>query len=78
LVRDAERLAKQEGRTTTDIVRQALRLYAEEGHWRRLQRYGAGRAKLGLKEADVQIAIQVFRRGRSVPRPRATSSRISC
>ena len=65
LVREAERLAKQEGRTKTEILREALRRYVEEQRWRGLQRYGAGRArKIGLREADVEGAVQEFRRGR--------------
>ena len=65
LVREAERLAKQEGRTKTEVLREALRLYSEERRWRRLQRYGAGRArKVRLREPDVDSAIQEFRRGR--------------
>jgi CopG family transcriptional regulator/antitoxin EndoAI len=65
LVRKAERLAKQEGRTKTEVLRDALRRYSEERRWRGLQRYGAGRTRrLGLKEADVEGAIQELRRGR--------------
>jgi len=65
LVREAERLAKQEGRTKTEILQEALRRYGEERRWRGLQRYGAGRArKVGLREADVERAVQEFRRGR--------------
>ena len=65
LVREAERLAKQEGRTKTEVLREALRRYGEERRWRGLQRYGAGRArKLGVKETDVEGAIQELRRGR--------------
>ncbi len=65
LVREAERLAKQEGRTKTEVLREALRLYSEERRWRGLQRYGAGRArKVRLREPDVDSAIQEFRRGR--------------
>jgi CopG family transcriptional regulator/antitoxin EndoAI len=65
LVREAERLAKQEGRTKTEILREALRRYVEEQRWRGLQRYGASRArKIGLRAADVEGAVQEFRRGR--------------
>jgi CopG family transcriptional regulator/antitoxin EndoAI len=65
VVREAERLAKQEGRTKTEVLREALRRYGEERRWRGLQRYGAGQArKLGVSEADVQRAVQEFRRGR--------------
>jgi metal-responsive CopG/Arc/MetJ family transcriptional regulator len=65
LVREAERLAKQEGCTKTEILQEALRRYGEERRWRWLQRYGAGRARdVGLREAGVDGAIQEFRRGR--------------
>jgi CopG family transcriptional regulator/antitoxin EndoAI len=65
LVREVERLAKQEGRTKTEILREALRRYGQERRWRGLQRYGAGRARaVGVREADVERAIQDFRRGR--------------
>jgi len=64
-VREAERLAKQEGRTKTEVLREALRRYGEERRWCGLQRYGAGRArKVGLREADVERVVQEFRRGR--------------
>ena len=65
VVRETERLAKQEGRTKTAVLREALRRYGAERRWRGLQRYGAGRArKLGMTEAGVQRAVQEFRRGR--------------
>ncbi len=65
LVRKAERVAKQEGRTKSELFREALRHYIEERRWRGLQRYGASRARrLGLTEADVERAVQEYRRGR--------------
>jgi CopG family transcriptional regulator / antitoxin EndoAI len=65
LVREAERLAKQEGRTKTEVLREALRRYGQEQGWRTLQRYGAGRArKLGVREASVARLVREFRRGR--------------
>jgi len=71
LVREAERLAKQEGRTKTEVLREALRRYGEERRWRGLQRYGAGRArKVGLKEAGVKGAIQEFITGLTAGPPR--------
>jgi len=63
VVREAERLAKQEGRTKTEILRDALRRYGEERRWRGLQRYGAGRArKLEMTEAEVERTVRGFRR----------------
>jgi len=38
LVREAERIAKQEGRTKSELFREALRRYVEERRWRALQR----------------------------------------
>ena len=65
LVREAERVAKQEGRTRSELFREALRRYIEERRWRGLQRYGASRARRpGMREADVERAVQEFRRGR--------------
>ncbi len=65
IVREAERLARQEGRTKTEVLREALRRYASEKRWRRLQRYGAGRArKVGMTNTDVGRAVREFRRGR--------------
>jgi CopG family transcriptional regulator/antitoxin EndoAI len=64
LVREAERLARQEGRTKTEVLREALRRYSEQRRWRGLQRYGAGRAKkAGMSETDVERAVQELRRG---------------
>ena len=65
LLREAERVAKQEGRTKSELFREALRRYVDERKWRGLQRYGASRArKLGVIEADVERSVQEFRRGR--------------
>ena len=65
LIREAERIAKQEGRTKSELFREALRRYVEERRWRTLRRYGAGRARqAGLTEGDVDRAVQELRRGR--------------
>jgi CopG family transcriptional regulator / antitoxin EndoAI len=65
LIREAERVAKQEGRTKSELFREALRRYIEERRWRGLQRYGESRARrLGMTERDVERGVQEFRRGR--------------
>jgi CopG family transcriptional regulator/antitoxin EndoAI len=65
LLSAAERLAKREGRTRSELFREALRRYMEEQKWRELQRYGARRAqRLGVTEADVERAIGEHRKGR--------------
>jgi metal-responsive CopG/Arc/MetJ family transcriptional regulator len=64
LIRQAERLAKQEGRTKAEVFREALRRYSQEKRWRQLKRYGTGRArKAGMTAADVERAVQEYRRG---------------
>ena len=65
LVREAERVAKQEGRTKSELFREALRRYVEERRWRGLQRYGASRARrVAITEASVERTVQEFRGGR--------------
>ena len=65
LIRQAERLAKQEGRTKAEVFREALRRYSQEKRWRQLKRYGAGRArKAGMTATAVERAVQEYRRGR--------------
>ena len=65
LLRAAERVAKQESRTRSDLFREALRRYIEERRWAELRRYGARRArKLGLTEPDVGRLIEAYRKGR--------------
>jgi CopG family transcriptional regulator/antitoxin EndoAI len=63
LVREAERTAKEEDRTKSELVREALRMYIEERRWRKLQRETAVRAQaLGLQgEEDV---VRLVRAGR--------------
>jgi len=79
LIREVERVAKQEGRTKSELFREALRRYVEERRWRGLQRSGSSRARrLGKTEAGVERAVQEFRRGPvmfpgSSPTPTSTS-----
>lgn len=64
LLREAERIAKKEGRTKSELFREALRRYIQEKKWRELKEYGARRAKsLGIKEADVERLIDEYRKG---------------
>jgi CopG family transcriptional regulator/antitoxin EndoAI len=64
LVREAERTAKEENRTRSELVREALRVYIEERRWRKLQRDTAARAAvLGLRsEDDVERLVDAGRR----------------
>ena len=61
-LREVEKVAKEENRTKSELVREALRRYIAERQWRSLQNYGIKRAKkLGLKEADVQRLVDEYR-----------------
>jgi prevent-host-death family protein len=58
----AEKIAKEENRTRSELMREALRRYIAEMELRRLQRYGLKKAKeLSLKEEDVQRFIDEYR-----------------
>jgi len=54
----ADKIAAQEGRTRSEFVREAIRTYALERSWKKLQDLGAQKAKeLGLKEEDIERLI---------------------
>ena len=58
----AEKIAKEENRTRSELMREALRRYIAELELRRLQRYGLKKAEeLSLKEEDVQRFIDEYR-----------------
>ncbi len=64
LVREAEQTAKEENRTKSELVREALRLYLKEQQWRKLQQKTALQAQaLGIKtEEDVNRIVHEFRK----------------
>ncbi len=71
LLREAERVARNEGRTKSELFREALRRYIQERRWAELRRYGAQRVrKLGMRETaplgvrscnHTSLASSVFR-----------------
>lgn len=65
LLFEAERLAKKEQRTKSELFREALRRYIQEQKWAELQQYGAQQArKQGLREADVEQLLAEDRKTR--------------
>ncbi len=65
LLREAERVAKKEGRTKSELFREALRRYLQERRWAAFRQYGALRAsRLGLIETDVERLVEEYRKGR--------------
>jgi CopG family transcriptional regulator / antitoxin EndoAI len=70
LLQETQRLAREESRTRTDLIRDALRQYLASRRWQRLRQWGAETAEdLGLKtEADLQRLLNASR----APRGKAT------
>ena len=66
LLRETQRVAEEESRTRSELVRDALQQYLASRRWRRLRQWGAETAeRLGLKtEADLQRLLDEVRAGR--------------
>ena len=61
-IEEAGKIALEENRTRSALIREALRRYIAERELRRLQHYGLTKAKeLSLKEEDVQRFIDEYR-----------------
>lgn len=61
----AEKLAKKEHRTMSELVREALRQYERKSWWDEMNAYGRAKAEeLGLTEADIIPAIKQIRKER--------------
>ena len=55
-------IAKEESRTRSELLREALRRYIAEKEMKRLHQYGQIKAaKLGLKEEDVERLVDEYR-----------------
>ena len=58
------KLMEQEGRTRSELLRDALLRYIEESEWRRVLRYGERRAReRGIGPADVEPLVDEYRAG---------------
>ena len=58
----AEKLARKENRTMSELVREALRYYERQHWWQEVNAYGRKRAEaLGIREDDVDALIHEFR-----------------
>ena len=63
MLADAERLAKQEGRTKSELFREALRRYVEQREWAAIDAFSRRRAQaLQVKPQDVNRIIHDWRR----------------
>lgn len=64
LMRDTEKLALAQGKTKSDLVRDALRRQIQLGQLRELQRYGRRLAETrGIGPEDVEALVDEFRGG---------------
>ncbi len=63
ILRETERIAKEEVRTRTDVIREALNQYVASRRWQRLRQWGAQTAeRLELKtEEDLQSLLDRVR-----------------
>ena len=62
MVREAEKIARHENRTKSELIREALRMYLEEKEWQYLYRYGAKKAMdKTFFEPDVERLIDEIR-----------------
>ena len=65
LLKSADKLAKKESRTRSELIREALRAYVKElSAWEDLFEYGRKQAKkLGIKPKDIPRLIDDYRQG---------------
>jgi len=63
LLKKAEKAAKEEQRTRSELLREALRKYLEDREWDKIYRYGERRARvLGFDEEDVERLVDETRK----------------
>ena len=80
MAHEAEKLAKRENLTMSELMRAAFRLYRREREWDEANAYGSAKARQsGITEADVLRLIKEYRtegdiRTKTRPRARKTGS----
>jgi metal-responsive CopG/Arc/MetJ family transcriptional regulator len=63
MVDKIEELMKEEGRTRSERLREALRRYAEEQKWKKIYRYGEMKAgEKGITEDQIEDIIDARRK----------------
>lgn len=62
-LREVERVAKEENRTKSELIREALRRYLEDREWEKLTRYARIKSvETGIKtEEDIQRVVDEHR-----------------
>lgn len=63
MVKTIRNLTKEEGRNTSELIREALRRYVEEREWKKIYRYGEIKTrKRRFTESQVENIIDASRR----------------
>lgn len=63
MIGDIQRVMKEEGRTKSELFREALRHYFEEQEWKKILRYGRKQAlKREITEDQVENIVDAYRR----------------
>ena len=58
-----EELMKKEGRTRSELLREALRRYVEEQEWKKIYQYGEMKAReKGITEDQVEDIVDEYRK----------------
>ena len=58
-----EELMRREGRTRSELIREALRRYFEEQEWKEILRYGRQKAKeKGISEDQIEDIVDAYRK----------------
>lgn len=62
MAEDVEKIMRAEGRTRSELLREALRKYIEDREWLRLLRYGEQKARTrGIAPEDVEGLVEEYR-----------------
>ncbi len=57
-----DKIMEEEGRTRSELLREAIRRYIEEREWRRVFRYGEQVAReQGIGPQDVELTVDQYR-----------------
>src|ERR1700690_3118713 len=77
MLQAAKKLARQENRTMSELVREALRHYQRQKRWDSIAAFGQVSAeKIGVRnEEDVVRAIHDFRREKRLPQSKPKGSK---
>lgn len=63
MVDEIDELMKEEGKTRSELLREALRQYVEDREWREILKYGRARAKeKGITEDQVEDIVDAYRK----------------